>query len=204
MDARQIFLERHACVHSKAMHTQGSWKEEDTICSDLTEREFRLRPTADHNSVAWLIWHMARCEDVAINTVLRGSHEILDRDHWLAQMGIPSRHIGTGAPMTEVDEISRSINLNTLRAYRAAVGQETRVWVSDLDFSNLNKLISVAEARRATDKGDLGENAAWVEEHWSGQGWTRSSFLFWLAIEHNWFHIGEIWGIRNLLKHPGC
>src|SRR5262245_64927053 len=106
MEARQIFLERHACVHSGKMHSEGWWKEEDTIWSDLTDKELRGRPTPKHNSIAWLVWHMARCEDVAVNTVLRGTEEILDCDAWLARLGIDSRHIGTGATPAEVTYIS--------------------------------------------------------------------------------------------------
>ncbi len=52
MDAREIFLARHACVHSDRVDPEGWWKEEDTIWSDLSEDELRRRPTPDHNSIA--------------------------------------------------------------------------------------------------------------------------------------------------------
>ena len=203
MDARQIFLERHAAVHSAAMHADGWWKEEDTIYSDLTEEQLRCRPTPQHNSIAWLLWHMARCEDVAVNTVLRGGDEVLDSDEWLPKLGITSRHIGTGATFAEVDEISQTVDLDALRAYRAAVGRASRGWVSTLDFDTLGKVVSVEEAQRAIDKADFGEQGAWVGPYWGKVSWTHATFLFWLAIEHNWFHIGETWVIRGLLNHAG-
>jgi DinB superfamily len=204
MDARQIFLARHSCVHSKMVDPEGWWKEEDTIWSDVTEEELRSRPTMAHNSIAWLVWHMARCEDVAVNTVLRGAQEVLDRDGWLAELGISSRHIGTSATSGEVTNISHTVGLDALRAYRAAVGRETRRWASTVDFSALSGVVSALDARRAAERHAFGEHAAWVEEHWAARGWRRSDFLFWLAIEHNWFHIGEIWVIRGLLQHAGC
>lgn len=37
MDARQIFLDRHAAVHARAMKADGWWKEEDTIWADLAD-----------------------------------------------------------------------------------------------------------------------------------------------------------------------
>lgn len=203
MDARQIFLDRHAAVHARAMKAEGWWKEEDTVWADLADGQRRCRPTPEHNSLAWVLWHMARCEDVAVNMVLRGTEEVLDRDAWLNQLGITSRHIGTGATAAEVDAISQVIDLAALRAYRAAVGRETQAWVATLDFNTLDHLITPAEAQRAIAKGDFGEHGAWVGPYWGKLTWTHATFLFWLAIEHNWYHIGEIWVIRGLLKHPG-
>ena len=122
---------------------------------------------------------------------------------WPARLGFTSRHIGTGATFAEVDAISQAVDLAALRSYRAAVGRATRAWVSTLDFDTSDKLVSVGEAQRAIDKADFGEQGAWVGPHWGKLSWTHGSFLFWLAIEHNWFHVGEIWVIRGLLNQPG-
>jgi hypothetical protein len=198
MDARQLFLARHAGVHSR---NEGWWKLEDMVWSELPTDALRRRPTPEFNSIAWLVWHMARCEDVAVNTVLRGTQEVLDRDAWLAKLHIDSRHIGTGATPDEVEALSRMIDLDALRAYRAAVWCETRGWAAALDFETLNGTISPLDARRAADLGAFGEHGAWVEPFWATSEWSRAEFLFWLAIEHNWLHLGEIWVIRGLL-HP--
>jgi hypothetical protein len=184
------------------MQPHGWWKEEDTICSDITEEQLRHRPTPQHNSIVWLLWHLARCEDVAVNTVIRGGAEVLDRDRWLPKLGITSRHLGTGATLAEVDVISQSVNLAALRAYRAAVGRETQAWASTLDFALLDRLVAAGEVQRAIAKGDFSEQGAWVGPYWAEVAWTHATFLFWLAVEHHWLHIGEIWVIRNLLNCP--
>jgi hypothetical protein len=51
---------------------------EDSLCAGLTTDQLREQP-AGHNSIVWLIWHRARDEDVAINTVLGGTQEVLER-----------------------------------------------------------------------------------------------------------------------------
>lgn len=178
-------------------------KKEDTVWANLTASQLRSRPTPAHNPIAWVLWHMARCEDVAVNTVIRGSEEVLDREEWLSQLGITSRHIGTGATATEVDAISQTIHLDALRAYRAAVGRATQTWVASFDFDRLDKLVATEEAQHAIAKGDFGEQGGWVGPYWGKVPWTHATFLFWLAVEHNWYHIGEIWVIRSLLNHPG-
>lgn len=40
---------------------------------------------------------------------------------------------------------------------------------------------------------------AWVGPFWVSSAWTYATFLFWLTIEHNWFHLGETWVIRGML-----
>lgn len=202
MNACKLFLDRHAAIHARAMDGD-SWPDAaEKVWADLTDIELRCRPTPQHNTIVWLLWHMARCEDVAVNTTIRGVDEVIDRDGWLPKLGITSRHIGTGATLAEVDMISQTISLNDLHAYRAAVGHETHVWASNVDFDSLSKLVSAEDAQRAIAKNDFGELGAWVGPHWAERSWTHLKFLCWLAIEHNWFHIGEIYVIRNLLRPP--
>lgn len=198
MDVRELFLARHAGVHSR---NDGWWKLEDTVWAELPEEALRCQPARELNTIAWLVWHMARCEDVAVNTVLRGTQEVLDRDAWLPRLGLDTRHIGTGATAAEVAALSQAIDLDALRAYRAAVWRETRGWAEGLDFAAFGGAVSPADARRAADRGAFGVDGAWVEPMWATSGWSRSEFLFWLAIEHNWLHMGEIWLLRGLL-HP--
>lgn len=192
--ARQAFLDRHAAVHSLAIPYPGKW-----VWSGLTAEQLRCRPTPQHNSMAWLVWHIARREDVAVNAVLRGAEEVLDCDQWTRRLRVASRHIGTDATTGEVDAISRTIDLEALLAYRAAVGVETRTWAAVLDFAELNKQVTPEAAHRAAAKCDLAEAAGWVESYWGNLEWTGSSFLAWLAVEHSWFHLGEMGVIRNLL-----
>lgn len=203
MDLRQIFLDRHAAVHSRAVNKAGWWKEEEIIWADLADSQLRCRPTPKHNSIAWVLWHMARCEDVAVNTVIRGTEEVLDCEQWLKPLGTSSRHIGTGATKDEVDAISQTVNLAALRDYRAAVGRTTQTLATTLDFNPLDKLVTADETQRAIARGDFGEHGAWVGPYWGQVVWTHATFLFWLAVEHNWYHIGESWVLRSLLEHPG-
>ena len=127
--------------------------------------------------------------------------EVFDQSDWSAKLGVQSRHIGTGATRDEMQSISHNINLNVLREYRAAVGRETRRWALSHDFAELGKIINAEDARRSADKGDIGENAAWVESKWADVGWSHADCLYWLAIEHNWFHFGEMWVIRSIIEN---
>jgi hypothetical protein len=199
VDWKSAFLERHACTHSRAVCSEGWWKEEDTIWSELSDDELRTCPEGRFNSIAWPFWHISRCEDVAVNAMLRQEQEVLDRENWLPRLGVTTRHIGTGATMAEVVEFSQQVNLLALRAYRAAVGRATRAWIELIPSTFLEGCLDRAPIDLVVARGDLGENAGWVADYWLTREWTKAGFLTWLAIEQHWFHIGEALATRNLL-----
>ena len=67
----------------------------DMLLRDMSEEQLRLSPRDDQNSVAWLLWHIARCEDVVGGAILSSGGQVLD-DGWDVKMGVPRRDIGTG------------------------------------------------------------------------------------------------------------
>lgn len=199
MDARQLFLADHSRVHSSAVAAGEGINIEDTVCHGLTDDQLRQH-SEGHNSIAWLIWHMARCEDVAVNTIVRGVPDVLKSDNWLDRLGIAVQDVGTGTNDDELADFSNQINLSELRAYRAAVGRETQRWVGDLDFDSLDVIANVAE-QLAKAPGAIGERAAWVGDFWKGK--TRGWFLSWLAVGHNYYHLGEAEHVARINGRPG-
>jgi hypothetical protein len=190
MDARQLFLMNHAITHATMPTPGATVGREDRLCEGLTEDDLRRCPFERHNSIAWLLWHMARCEDVMVNSVLRDGQEVLD-DGWLDRLGVSTRHIGTEDTMAEVDAFSRQVDVVALRRYRAAVAQATRNWVEAVDFSSFDKVLKSAGAERAAQRGAFTERSDWVREMWAAEDRAEIHWLSWLAIGHNHSHIGE-------------
>ncbi len=198
MDARELFLAQHAQVHSAAMAPAEGVNIEDIVCAGLSDQQLATAPQG-MNSVAWLIWHMARSEDMAVNGVLRQEPQVLDGDRWGERLGIDARHIGTGDTSEDLQRFNRSVSVETLRAYRVAVGHATREWVMQLDFDALSE--TVAGGSIGSSASAFGEQASWVEDFWEGrtQGW----FLSWLAAGHHYYHLGEAEVIARQLGRPG-
>lgn len=96
----------------------------------LSDEQMRVRPREDLNSLAWLLWHIARVEDSMVNRVLAGRSQVFD-DGWMKRLGISRRDFGTGMTSAEVTELTRQIDLGALREYRDAVGRRTREVVGD-------------------------------------------------------------------------
>ena len=63
----QLFLEQHAMVHDSEMTSSHYESFADEIWVDLTEKYFRRIPLAEDFSIAWIIWHTARIEDITMN-----------------------------------------------------------------------------------------------------------------------------------------
>src|SRR5215470_11797168 len=94
MDARDLFLGQHAAVHSAAVGGNKASAAERTF-GGLTDEQMRVRPREDLNSLAWLMFHIARAEDIFVNAILTGRSQVVDAG-WLGKLGITRRDFGIG------------------------------------------------------------------------------------------------------------
>ena len=122
MDWRTLFTLQHHQVHSRALSgDDDDFHIPDALLRDMTEEQLRLSPRDDQNSVAWLLWHIARCEDVVGGAILSSRGQVLD-DGWEMKLGVARRDIGTGMTPSEVRELSQGIDMDALCEYRLLVG----------------------------------------------------------------------------------
>ena len=91
----------------------------------LTDEQMRVRPREDLNSLAWLMWHISRAEDVFANLLISGRDQVLDGS-WSARLKISRPDFGIGMTKLEVSELTAKIDIAALREYRDAVGRRTR------------------------------------------------------------------------------
>ncbi len=199
MDARQILLADHARIHSRAVTGAADLSIEDGLCDGLTDEQLRAAPAAGLNSVAWLLWHLTRVEDVVVNTLVRGVPEVLDRQGWLGRLGVKARHVGTGSDDDEVGDFSDRVDLTALRAYRAALGRESRAWLAEVDLDGLG-MVPDAEARLAGAPATIAERGAWLRTFWTGK--TALWLVSFPVIGHGYLHIGEARVTRVQLGAP--
>ncbi len=65
--AIDLFLQQHAEVHSGIMSSVGSLSFEDEVINDMADNQIRCIPDQMEHSIIWIIWHLARIEDVTMN-----------------------------------------------------------------------------------------------------------------------------------------
>lgn len=193
MDLVTFFLRQHAAVH--ASDVGGSATLVERVFGDLGDDAMRMRPGRGLNSLVWLLWHMARTEDAAVNPVVAARDQVLDEE-WIRRMNVAWRTIGTGMTSEEVTEMSAHADIAAVRAYRSAVGRRTQEVVRGLLPEAWDEIVEAPDIRRAAAVGALRD---WVEgAKYPWLGWTRAEQLASSALRHNSAHIGEAVTIRSI------
>ncbi|MCA8959440.1 MAG: DUF664 domain-containing protein [Planctomycetes bacterium] len=196
MNPLDFFLREHAAVHGASV-ASGDYHVVDWALDGLDDTQLRTRPHG-LNSIAWLLWHLARVEDSCVATVVFGGTQLLD-DAWVARLGVDHRdRDGDGMTKGEVSAVSDALDLASLRAYRDAVGTRTRTLASELwSVGRWDARLTEADLRAAAAAGALGgEDAAWLT------GKAREELLAWWAVHHSYYHLGQAMAVRSLLIAP--
>jgi len=60
----------------------------------LTKEEISTSVKPECNSIAFILWHMTRAEDIWINRVILGMEEIYESNHWREKLGTPAGDSG--------------------------------------------------------------------------------------------------------------
>ncbi|MCK4725803.1 MAG: DinB family protein, partial [Anaerolineales bacterium] len=115
------------------------WSYEDELLDDLHPDQAKRVPVNAEHSIAWVMWHIARIEDVAMNMLVAGEEQILLRDGWQTRLAIRLQDTGNAMPAPDVVKVSAEIDFHSLRAYRIAVGRQTRTIVRGLTPQDLGR-----------------------------------------------------------------
>jgi DinB superfamily len=187
MSAVAFVLLQHGRVHSSKVSTVSSLA--DRVFGSLTDQQMRVRPGQGLNSLVWLLWHMARVEDVAVNLVVTPGRQVLD-DGWADRIGVRRADVGTGMTDAEVSEFTARAEPAAVSAYRDAVGLRTRDVVAALGPAGWAAILGAGDAAR----GPAGFGTF--------VGQPRALELGHSAITHNAMHLGEAVTMRGLAGFP--
>lgn len=193
--AIELFLKQHAMLHTAKMAQTDAWSFEDEVLNDMTEEQIRRIPQNYEHSVAWLIWHIARIEDVAMNMLAAGEQQVLFRDDWLKVMGIPARDTGNAMSIESVTDLSETIEIEALRAYRATVGRRTREIVIQLKPEELKHKVDPSRLQTVIDEGAVVEEANWLIDYWGKR--NIAGLLLMPATRHIIVHLNEALRIKR-------
>lgn len=194
MDALQFFLLRYeAPLHSTTLPMSI-----DNLFNTLSEAQLRYRPRPDLNSIAWIVWHMARAEDFGVQRFVGHRPQIFDQEGWMARLNVPLRHCGTAMTDEEVSDLSARIDLAALRDYWTAVGRGTCEVVHALRPEALDEVIEPAYLHQVLfEEGVAGPAGVNMEQVYQGK--SKGWFLVHLGLTHNYEHSAEAFVIRGLL-----
>ncbi len=195
-EALPLFFQQHAQVHSAAMAKETGVSLQDEVLAGLTEDQIRFTPQG-MNSIGWLIWHMARTEDVAMNVLVAECPQVIEDSAWLGRLDLKRHDIGAGMNDAEVAELSTQLPIDALLAYRIAVGQRTREIVKNLTPAQADARVNADHIQQVFARGALVQAGTFVAEYWHGK---RKAFLLSMpATRHCYFHLQHARDVRKKL-----
>jgi Protein of unknown function (DUF664) len=114
--------------------------EVSAVVAGLDEDALAWRPDADANSIAWLVWHLARVEDDHVAEVA-GVEQAWLADGWADRFGLPfavTDH-GFGHTSEQVGQVRASGDL--LAGYYQAVAARSAAYVEGLAPGDLDRIV---------------------------------------------------------------
>jgi hypothetical protein len=188
-EAIRLFLRQHAMLHSAKVSQSDAWSYEDEILDDMSAEQVRRIPRNCEHSVAWVIWHIARIEDVTMNLLVAGTPQLLHRDNWLERMKITIHHAGNAMDEGSMAELNATIDLDAMRAYRVAVGRRTCEIVKGLQPDALKQKVEADRLGKVWDEGAVVEAARGIVDYWSKR--NIAGLLLMPPTRHNFLHLNE-------------
>ena len=193
--AIELFLDQHTMVHSATMSESDLWSFEDEVLQGMTEESIRHIPQNCDHSLAWIIWHLARIEDITMNLLVAGRPQILYQDHWLDRIKTTIQHAGNVMDEESVANLSAAVDLEPLMAYRRAVGRRTREIVAQLQPEQLRQQVEPSRLQQVRDEGAVAEAAGEIIQYWSRR--TIAGLLLMPPTRHNFLHLNEARRVKD-------
>ncbi len=188
--ALPLFLDQHAAIHSARLQPGPHWSYQDEVLGGLREAQLRLIPRGSPHSAVWSLWHITRIEDVTVNLLLAGAAQVLHTGGWLDRLKVCYEGVGNELSGVEIAEVSRTVDVKALLAYRLAVGKRTCAVVRRLD----PEVLWVAPGRDRmghllTEKA-VDSKLGWLLKYWGGH--PAANLLMMPAARHGFVHLNEI------------
>ena len=184
-----LFFEQHGALHAGAVAGKGGWSFEDEVLDGISDAQWRRIPSGGEHSVAWVIWHIARIEDVTMNMLVAGQPQLAE-EGWFERLDTPLRHTGNAMDIPAVQRLSEEINLQALRAYRRAVGQRTRSIVLALQPADFKRPVDPIRLQQVIDSGAVLEEARSITEYWGRR--DLAGLLLMPPTRHCFLHLNEV------------
>jgi uncharacterized damage-inducible protein DinB len=144
----------------------------------LSPAEVRWQPTLHTNHIAWLVWHIARVEDLWVSR-LRRSPEVWNTDGWADRFRMDPVSAGNGQTIEEVRAMPE-VSLTDLMAYLDAVRAVTRRYLA-----------------QATD-ADL------AQEYQGRMGPRTGTWIIGHILVEESQHVGQVALLRGMMRGVGA
>ncbi len=110
-----------------------------------TAEQLHFVPDGESHSVAWVLWHAARVEDLLVQGAWQGKQEIWREGNWAEKTGLPERGFGTGQSTEEASAVAIG-DMDAFWGYQDAVNESTHAFLDSLSDDDLAREVKLGEA----------------------------------------------------------
>ncbi len=111
------------------------------VVDDMPDEDLAWRPDADANTVAWLVWHVARVQDDHVASIA-AVEQVWASGRWADRFGLPEDTMDTGYGHTSEDVAAIQPGSATLLAdYLTAVTDQTLAVLRGLTDDDLDRVV---------------------------------------------------------------
>ncbi|GAA4287341.1 mycothiol transferase [Georgenia daeguensis] len=133
MNVAELLIESYSRVPDEAAR----------ILAGLDETALTYRPDAEANSIAWLIWHLARGQDAQVASC-SGEEQAWTADGWAARMGLPFDPAATGYGQSSDEVAQVRVGAEDLLGYLGDVHRRTVEFLATLAEEDLERVVDEA------------------------------------------------------------
>jgi len=193
--AIELFLQQHAMVHSAKMAKTGLPSIEDKILDGLTDDQ--IKQMVGEHSIAWILLHLARIEDITLNMLVAGTEQLFTKDGWGRKINVSIVHSANKMSDASVAELSAGMDVKALKAYRIAVGRQTRKIVQQLKAEDFKRRVGPVRIQKVMEEGAVIPEAMEIINYWSSK--TIAGLLLMPPTRHCILHLNEAERIKKKL-----
>ena len=188
-EAINIFLDIHKQLHPTNIKDREE-NETDRLFGDLEPREYAIMPGKDDETIAWVVWHIARIEDLTMGILAARGNQLFDED-WSRRINSPIKDTGNALTDEEIMAFSKQVNCKELLNYRSAVGERTREIVSRFTYEDMIRDVNQADLMKIKVEGGVTsqKDSEWLLEFWGSK--DVAGLLLMPPTRHVMLHLND-------------
>jgi hypothetical protein len=158
MQSPELLLRQYASVNT-LFHA---------VADDLSNEEWTTRLLPDTNLPGFDLWHVARTQDWALHTLVRGVPEVISDPQWAGKGALTTPGIGVGMTRQEADQLAHEVTKADVIAYADAVHRMLMEWLAsipDLALDETPDVLAHYQAHPEYLTPAMQAEVPWTAEH---------------------------------------
>ena len=192
--AKDLYLSMHRYLH----FSDNDNTLMDQLWKMLDKKDFSIMPTNKDVTIAWNIWHITRIEDLTVNILLNCSEQIYNKK-WQKKMKISVTDTGNAMTDDEIMYLSKNIDIEALKEYRKAVGTQTQLIFSKLQFEDMKRKVESKDIERILNEGGViyHPDSIWLLDFWGRK--NVAGIILMPGTRHQIGHINDCYNLKNTI-----